>query len=94
MCLTAHWIDNDLNLHKRILKFCLVPNHKGFTIGKHIEKCLLEWGIDRIDNAISNDAAIKYLKRSTKDWKITILDNEFLHMRCCAHIVNLIVCEV
>ena len=98
MCLIAHWIDNDWNLHKRILNFCIVPNHKGVTIGKHIEKCLQEWGIDRIftitlDNASSNDIAIQYLKRKTKDWKTTILDNEFLHMRCCAHIVNLIVCE-
>ena len=98
MCLTAHWIDNDWNLHKRILNFFVVPNHKGVTIGKHIEKCLQEWGIDRIftitlDNASSNDTVIQYLKRKTKDWKTTILDNEFLHMRCCAHIVNLIVCE-
>ena len=84
MCLIAHWIDNNWNLHKRILKFCLVPNQKG----------LPEWGIDRIDNAISSDVAIKYLKRNTKDWKTAILDNEFLHLRCCAHIVNLIVCEV
>ena len=94
MCLIAHWIDNNWNLHKRILKFCLVPNQKGFIICKHIEKCLLEWGRDRIDNAISSDVAIKYLKRNTKDWKTAILDNEFLHLRCCAHIVNLIVCEV
>ena len=98
MCLTTHWIDNDWNLNKRILNFCIVPNHKGVTISKHIEKCLQEWGIDRIftitlDNASSNDTAIKYLKRKAKDWKTTILDNEFLHMRCCAHIVNLIVCE-
>ena len=55
-------------------------------------------GVDKIftitlDNARSNDTAIKYLKRKTKDWKTTILDNEFLHMSCCAHIVNLIVCE-
>ena len=98
ICLIAHWIDNDWNLHKRILNFCTVPNHKGVTIGKHIEKCLQEWGIDRIftitlDNASSYDTAIKYLKRKTKDWKTTILDNVFLHMRCYADIVNLIMCE-
>ncbi|KAK9271914.1 hypothetical protein L1049_002280 [Liquidambar formosana] len=98
MCLTAHWIDADWNLQKRILNICLVLNHKGETIGKHVEKCLLEWGIDKIftitvDNASSNDGAIRYLKRKTKDWNSTILEHEFIHMRCCAHIVNLIVCE-
>jgi hypothetical protein len=33
MCLTAHWIDNEWNLHKRILNFCQVSNHMGETIG-------------------------------------------------------------
>jgi hypothetical protein len=27
MCITAHFIDNKWNLHKRILNFCLIPNH-------------------------------------------------------------------
>jgi hypothetical protein len=29
-----------------------------------------------------------------KDWSTNILSNEHLHVRCCAHIVNLIVCCV
>lgn len=33
MCITAHFIDSDWNSHKRILNFCLLPNHKGKTIG-------------------------------------------------------------
>jgi hypothetical protein len=33
MSLTAHWIDNEWNLHKRILNFCQVSNHMGETIG-------------------------------------------------------------
>ena len=42
MCLTIHWIDQDWKLHKRILNFCQVPNHKESTIGRVIESCLLE----------------------------------------------------
>ena len=72
MYLTAHWIDSDWKLHKRILNFCQIPNHKGETIGKMVESCLIEYGIDKIltitvDNASSNDGAIKYIKRRTKD---------------------------
>ncbi|KAI8558897.1 hypothetical protein RHMOL_Rhmol04G0132000 [Rhododendron molle] len=68
-------------------------NIPGETLGKVIEQCLLEWGIDKcltitVDNAHSNSAIIKFLKRKT-----TILEHEFLHVRCCAHILNLIVCE-
>ena len=40
MCLTCHFIDDDWKLHKRILNFCIVDNHKGKTIGKMVESCL------------------------------------------------------
>ena len=57
----------------------------------------MEWGIDKIltvtvDNASSNNLTIKYLKRVTIGWATNILSNDFMHVRCCAHIVNLIVC--
>ncbi|KAL0345731.1 UNVERIFIED_CONTAM: putative AC9 transposase [Sesamum radiatum] len=97
MCLTAHWIDSDWELQKRIINFCIVENHKGETIGKQIEECLHEWGIDKVctitvDNASSNDRAIAHLKKKCK-WKDVILNNDYMHMRCSAHIVNLIVKE-
>jgi hypothetical protein len=37
MCIIAHFIDSKWNLHTRILNFCLIPNHKGETIGGKIE---------------------------------------------------------
>jgi hypothetical protein len=57
---------------------------------------MLEWGISiiftvKVDNASANDTAIEYLKRKNRDKVNVILDNEFMHMRCCAHILNLIV---
>ena len=66
MSLTTHFIDDDWKFNKRILNFCVISNHKGDTIGKLIESCLFEWGIERvfiiiIDNATSNDVAINYL---------------------------------
>ncbi|XP_050260111.1 zinc finger BED domain-containing protein RICESLEEPER 1-like [Quercus robur] len=59
---------------------------------------LREWGIDGIftltvDNASSNLTTIKFLQRVTKDWNGAVLGNEYMHMRCCAHILNLIVGE-
>ncbi|KAM4132835.1 hypothetical protein ACJW30_01G282100 [Castanea mollissima] len=97
MCLIAHFIDDDWQYHKRILNFCQVPNHKGESIGKVVESLLLT-GIDKIftptvDNAASNSATVTYLNRITKEWGASILGGEFMHMRCCAHIVNLIVME-
>ena len=96
LCLTAHYIDVDWVYYKKILNFCLVLDHKGETIGRVVESCLHQWGIDHIftitiDNANSNDVAIKYLRRKTKDRVDSLLGCELLHMRCCAHILNLIV---
>ena len=99
LCLTAHFIDSDWNHQKKILNLCLVPNHKGETIGKVVESCLLEWGIDKIftvtvvDNSSSNDATIDYLRRKGKDSEGSILSCEFLHMRSYTKIFNLIVQE-
>jgi len=97
MCLTAHWIDEGWNLNKRILNFYQVFNHKGETIGQVIKSCLLEWRIDNIwtiivDNVSSNNVTIKYLKRVTSGWASNIFLNDFMHVRYCAHIVNLIIC--
>ena len=96
LCLNAQYIDVDWVYHKKILNFCLVPYHKGETIGRVVESCLLQWGIDHIftitvDNASSNDVAIEYLRRKAKDRVGSLLVCEFLHMRCYAHILNLIV---
>lgn len=78
MVLTAHFIDCDWKLHKRILNFCTIPNHKGDTTGKLIEECLIEWGIENVftitlDNASANDKAIDYLKKKMKNWKNDML---------------------
>ncbi|CAH9082608.1 unnamed protein product [Cuscuta europaea] len=98
MCLTAHYIDVEWNLCKKVLNFCQISSHKGELVGKVIESCLHDWGIDRVltitvDNASSNDTMIAFLKRKLNSWKGSVLGGEFMHSRCCAHIINLIVSE-
>uniref|UniRef100_A0A6N2L706 DUF659 domain-containing protein n=1 Tax=Salix viminalis TaxID=40686 RepID=A0A6N2L706_SALVM len=95
MSLTAHWIDSEWKLHKKTLNFCQVSNHTDEIIGQVIENRLLEWGIDKlltviVDNASSNNVTISYLKNVMIDWSFNILSNDHLHVRCYAHIVNLI----
>ncbi|KAK2642427.1 hypothetical protein Ddye_024190 [Dipteronia dyeriana] len=78
----------------------MAPDHKGETIGKIIESCLLDWDIEKVftitvDNASANKVAIDYVKRKLKNWNESklMLGGNFLHVRCCAHIINLIVSE-
>ncbi|KAF7136576.1 hypothetical protein RHSIM_Rhsim08G0156300 [Rhododendron simsii] len=59
MCLTGHFIDDNWKYQKKMLNFCVVPNHKGDTLGRMVEQCLLDWEIDKfltvtVDNASSN----------------------------------------
>jgi hypothetical protein len=46
-----------------------------------------------VDNASSNNLTISYLKNVMKDWSTNILSNEHLYVRCCANIVNFIMCD-
>ncbi|KAJ9553107.1 LOW QUALITY PROTEIN: hypothetical protein OSB04_017152 [Centaurea solstitialis] len=81
LVLTAHFIDDNWRLHKRILNFRLMDSHKGKEIGKL--SCLT------VDNASSNDVAVGHVRDNLS--KKLVLGGEFFHMRCAAHILNLIV---
>ena len=99
MCVTAHFIDANWTLHKRIIGFFMVPNHRGDTVGRELETCLREWGITKVmaitvDNASSNTTAMTYLRRKLQETHgLVLLDGKQLHLRCCAHIINLIVTD-
>lgn len=98
MIVTAHFIDNDWNLHKKIIAVFKVKSHKGEEIGKHLQKVLLDWELDKVmtvtvDNASANDVAVSYLRKQMNNLNTSIAQGKYLHMRCAAHIVNLIVSD-
>ncbi|KAL0387798.1 UNVERIFIED_CONTAM: Zinc finger BED domain-containing protein RICESLEEPER 2 [Sesamum radiatum] len=70
--------------------------HTAEVLTDMLVEALMDWNIDRkvstitVDNCTTNDAMINHLlqKLPTKDMP---LDGKVLHMRCCAHILNLIV---
>ncbi|KAJ4816636.1 Zinc finger BED domain-containing protein DAYSLEEPER [Rhynchospora pubera] len=96
LCLTAHYIDNDFNLQKKIIAFKQMPYpHTGEAIAKLIEQILIDWKLDRriftltLDNCSANDNAITHLER--KLWEKTDFRGKHMHMRCTAHILNILV---
>lgn len=98
MVVTAHYIDDKWRLRKKIINFVPILSHKGEAIGMAIENCLIEWGIKRVftitvDNASSNDVAISYLKNQLQVWGHSVCENKFIHVRCVAHILNLVVVD-
>ncbi|XP_021735189.1 zinc finger BED domain-containing protein RICESLEEPER 2-like [Chenopodium quinoa] len=92
--LTAHYVDNSWCLQKKILNFSYIgPPHTGIHLCDHVYGLLKEWGIQKnifsitLDNASSNDVFAENLKGELE----LINGGEFFHVRCCAHILNLIV---
>jgi hypothetical protein len=77
ICFTRHFIDPNWTFHKRILAFRRVLDHKGQTIAKELEECLVEWrmltivheGLKDVDNSIIKIRKIvEYVKSSPKNW--------------------------
>jgi hypothetical protein len=96
MSITAHYINSEFNYKKKIISFREVKYpHTGYAIEEAIVGCLTEWDIRgklftlTLDNASNNtnacDELIKYHKHEL------LLEGKHLHVRCCAHILNILV---
>ncbi|XP_019241756.1 PREDICTED: zinc finger BED domain-containing protein RICESLEEPER 2-like [Nicotiana attenuata] len=100
ICSTAQFVDKNWRLVCKILNFCrMYPPHTGVELATAIYDCLKEWGIDKkvfsitLDNATANDSLQNILKGHLRLQKSLLCDGEFFHVRCSAHILNLIVQE-
>ncbi|XP_060967758.1 zinc finger BED domain-containing protein RICESLEEPER 2-like [Cannabis sativa] len=99
MVVTAHFIDDSWSLHSQILsfKYVLCP-HDAPALLEALRSCLNDWKIEdkistvTLDNCTANDSMIDLLKGQFEPDSF-ILKGKLLHVRCCAHILNLIVKE-
>ncbi|KAL8541599.1 hypothetical protein ACS0TY_002751 [Phlomoides rotata] len=97
MAITAHFIDETWKLRSRIIRFIYVPcPHTAEVLCDVLVDCLMDWYIDRklstltLDNCTTNDAMINLILNKLDNQSLW-LEGSLLHMRCCAHILNLIV---
>ncbi|XP_059639299.1 zinc finger BED domain-containing protein RICESLEEPER 2-like [Cornus florida] len=100
LSLTAHFIDVDWRLQNRVLNFSYMPSpHNGVALTEKIYTLLTKWGIEKklfsitLDNASSNCSFVELLKSQLNLNDALLSGGEFFHIRCCAHILNLIVQE-
>ncbi|KAI3446774.1 hypothetical protein Pfo_003439 [Paulownia fortunei] len=98
MVVTCHYVDSSWNLQKRNLNFCdIPPPHIGVVICDVLHKCLVEWGIENkvwtvtVDNAAYNDVVVRMLKDNLSYKNNLPLSGKLFHVRCCAHILNILV---
>jgi len=73
--------------------------HTHYVIGDELYESLVNWNLDEkvstitLNNCSTNDTAVPYLVRKIGKSKL-LGEGKLLHMRCCAHILNLIVKDV
>ncbi|CAN1149165.1 Zinc finger BED domain-containing protein RICESLEEPER 2 [Linum perenne] len=99
MVVTAHFIDASWILQNRILRFVYVPYpHTKDALCGVLFESLAVWNIDNklstvtVDNCSTNDAMIRSLILQL-DRTSLMVDGSLFHMRCAAHVLNLIVQE-
>ncbi|KAJ0508003.1 putative HAT dimerization domain, ribonuclease H-like superfamily, hAT-like transposase, RNase-H [Helianthus annuus] len=98
MALTAHYIDDSWVLRKKILNFKVIPPpHSGKLLAEYLVNFLGNWGIEKkvftitVDNAKYNDVLVDCLNSHFRLNRVLLCDGDFTHVRCCAHVLNLIV---
>lgn len=98
LSLTAHYIDDDWKLHNKIIAFCHVPPpHNANMIHERLIAIIKEWKLQQkvfsitLDNAKYNDNMQKLLAHSLSVYNPLLAYGDYFHVRCGAHILNLIV---
>jgi len=81
---------------KKNIGISQVSDHKRQMIARELEQCLVEWGIVgmltiSVDNATANDIVVEWFKKRDMANNEVICLHKFIHVRCCAHVINLIV---
>ncbi|CAN1785294.1 Putative AC9 transposase [Linum perenne] len=97
MAITAHYIDNSWKLRSILLRFLYVPApHTSVRLANRLCASLLDWNIDSklsaitLDNCTTNDSMVSIIRNKLVPSNL-LMDGSLLHMRCSAHILNLIV---
>lgn len=99
ICLTAYFIDNDWNLQKKVLNFCLMPPYDETSLAEKILDFLVDWGIGNkvstitMRSSLTNDFPVELLKGQLNLSQGSLWDAEYFHIRCCAHTIELIAQE-
>ncbi|OMP04064.1 hypothetical protein CCACVL1_02199 [Corchorus capsularis] len=97
MAVTVHFIDSSWTLQKHILRYCHVPPpHTKEVIAEELQKIFSECNLDcklstlTLDNCLVSDGVVELLIDNICPDSL-MLDGALLNMRCCAHVLNLIV---
>ncbi|XP_021288725.1 zinc finger BED domain-containing protein RICESLEEPER 1-like isoform X1 [Herrania umbratica] len=98
LCLTAHYIDDDWKLQKRIVNFVtLDSSHTEDLLSEVIMKCLMDWDIEcklfamTFDDCSTNDDIVLRIKEQISENRPRLSNGQLLDVRSAAHVLNSLV---
>nr|XP_024922457.2 zinc finger BED domain-containing protein RICESLEEPER 1-like [Ziziphus jujuba var. spinosa] len=98
LCLTAHYIDEDWKLQKKIMNFVtLDPSHTQDSLSEVIIKCLTNWEIDSklfaltFDDCSTDDDIVLKIKDRMSQSRPLSNNGQLFDVRSAAHVLNSIV---
>ncbi|KAF5460869.1 hypothetical protein F2P56_020708 [Juglans regia] len=98
LCLTAHYIDEDWKLQKKILNFVtLDSSHTEDMLSEVINKCLMDWDVDHklfaltFDDCSTDDDIVLRIKEQISHKRPLLSNGQLFDVRSAAHVLNLIV---
>ncbi|CAN0905680.1 Putative AC9 transposase [Linum grandiflorum] len=96
--ITTYFISRSWQLHKRIICFKNITSHTREDIANAVLECLDEWDLKNVhcctvDNASSDDVAVRHMREQFEEWGTNISGGRYLNMCCVAHITNLVVSD-
>ncbi|KAJ4726518.1 Zinc finger BED domain-containing protein [Melia azedarach] len=99
-CLTAHYIDEDWRLQKKILNFVtLDSSHTEDMLSEVIIRCLMDWDIDcklfalTFDYCATDDDIVLRIRERISQNRPHSSNGQLFDVRSAAHVLNLIVQE-
>ncbi|XP_049933113.1 zinc finger BED domain-containing protein RICESLEEPER 2-like isoform X2 [Nymphaea colorata] len=98
LCVTGQYVDRYWKLHAHMFSFVHVPPpHNANSLCEALLDCISKWNIQSklfsitADNCSTNDSAITTLTRNLGRRHLIPMQGQHLHIRCGAHILNLMV---
>ncbi|XP_040989126.1 zinc finger BED domain-containing protein RICESLEEPER 1-like isoform X2 [Juglans microcarpa x Juglans regia] len=98
LCLTAHYIDEDWKLQKKILNFVtLDSSHTEDMLSEVINKCLMDWDVDHklfaltFDDCSTDDDIVLRIKEQISHKRPLLSNGQLFDVRSAVHVLNLIV---
>ncbi|KAL2943346.1 Zinc finger BED domain-containing protein RICESLEEPER 1 [Bienertia sinuspersici] len=98
LCLTAHYIDEEWKLQKKILNFIMIDAaHTEDIHSEVVIKCLMDWDIERslfsmtFGDLFTSDDIVSRIRDHLSQNRPLLSDGRLFDVRCAAHALKLLV---